>query len=362
MSAGQIVSGYTEKILKYASDSEHVGTLEDAHGTGEAGLASGQVGTRLAVRFFLKVSGEQVEKAAFQVFGCGFTIAACAAAAELCEGRPLADIRAVSAEDIHRHLDDELPSERRYCANLASLALQAAAESVISGSVVKVDWALAGPVAPDQGPRIAADDPLLLALLSAAAGNGQPAEDSRLFAGLLTLAAGENGSLELALGLPGEQIDSLLAGYFPGFDRTLLEKTAARRRAHDGVEEPNPEVQDILRSHIQALSPQSGEFPIAAWLAEIIAARVTLPGHLWVAMGFARRAELTETIRRHFPSLAAANNRGMRWKRYLFKQICDRHGGVMCRTPNCADCSDYALCFPSDDETRPFAEDEDQSE
>jgi nitrogen fixation protein NifQ len=65
-------------------------------------------------------------------------------------------------------------------------------------------------------------------------------------------------------------------------------------------------------------------------------------------MGLFDRPELSRAIRRHLPSLAAANNQGMRWKRYLFKQVCDMGGGAVCKAPDCGVCSDYYLCFESD--------------
>ena len=88
----EVITGYTEKILKYASDESHVGLLENPDGTGEVGLSGKDRGKRLAVRFTLKLNKEIVDVIRFQVFGCGYTIAACAVAAELGEGHSLQDI------------------------------------------------------------------------------------------------------------------------------------------------------------------------------------------------------------------------------------------------------------------------------
>jgi nitrogen fixation protein NifQ len=85
------------------------------------------------------------------------------------------------------------------------------------------------------------------------------------------------------------------------------------------------------------------------WLAHILAARAALPGHLWIAMGLFERPQLTAAIRRYLPSLAVANHQNMRWKRYLYKQVCERNGVVICKAPNCGVCSDYALCFAVDE-------------
>ena len=89
---------------------------------------------------------------------------------------------------------------------------------------------------------------------------------------------------------------------------------------------------------------------LANCLAQAIAARAAHPGHLWVAMGLYERPQLSEAIGRHLPLLLAANSQGMRWKRFLFRQLCEQSGGLMCKSPVCGDCSDYALCFAPGDE------------
>ena len=104
----------------------------------------------------------------------------------------------------------------------------------------------------------------------------------------------------------------------------------------------------VLLSHVP--DDGHGESVVAFWLARCLAARAAHPGHLWVAMGLFERPQLTAAIRRHLPSLAAANNKGMRWKRYLFKEACTLGGGVLCKSPNCGICSDYALCFAPEEE------------
>ena len=66
-------------------------------------------------------------------------------------------------------------------------------------------------------------------------------------------------------------------------------------------------------------------------------------------MGLFERPQLSAAIGRHLPSLRVANQQGMRWKRFFFKQLCEMGGGVMCKSPVCGDCSDYAICFAPED-------------
>jgi len=106
----------------------------------------------------------------------------------------------------------------------------------------------------------------------------------------------------------------------------------------------NPEIRELLRSFLPPGSP-AGALPLARWLADCLAARAAHPGHLWVAMGLLQRPSLSAAIRRHLPALAEANHQNMRWKRFLFKRLCEQNGGVLCKTPDCGQCSDHALCF-----------------
>jgi len=52
-----------------------------------------------------------------------------------------------------------------------------------------------------------------------------------------------------------------------------------------------------------------------------------------------------EQMTRNFPVLAAKNDRDMKWKKFLYKQLCQREGIYICRAPSCEVCADYAKCF-----------------
>ena len=336
------MTGYTDIIRHYAADDRRVGILDPADGTGEVGLDAEQVGRRLAVRFTLRVENDRIEAIRYQVFGCGFTIAACAAAAELAEGQPLDAALSLAAATVNSTLGG-LPDERRYCAELAVAALHASVRSARDGGTVQASLNPSSEEEPS--PRVSADDPVYRALLDSPPPSGISPEDRHLFACPLAVASAEPYDTAEALGLTPQELASLLKTYFPGVD-------PARVAARPGSvpETPpaaNVDILAILFSHL----PKDGngrEIQSALWLARILAARAAHPGHLWVAMGLFERPELTAAIRRHLPSLAAANHQGMRWKRYLFKQVCDRTGGRMCKSPNCGICSDYALCFGPD--------------
>nr|NIQ96439.1 hydrogenase [Desulfuromonadales bacterium]NIR33793.1 hydrogenase [Desulfuromonadales bacterium]NIS42491.1 hydrogenase [Desulfuromonadales bacterium] len=232
-----------------------------------------------------------------------------------------------------------------YCAGLAVEALHAAVASARSES--KAVQVSISPV-DEHGNAGSADDPLYQTLLNTPCPPKVSNEDRHLFACLLSAAARAPHALTAGLGLEAEEVDAILATYFPGISRDVLD-------AHDQPSsgpppERNDDVLEILLSHVPKGRSRDEIIRVSTWLARIIAARAAYPGHLWTAMGFFERPELTAAIRRHLPSLAAANDQGMRWKRYLFKRVCDLGGGVMCKAPNCGVCSDYALCFDTEEE------------
>jgi len=339
--------GYTETIRKYAADDSYVGQLDNPDGTGEVGLARQELGKRLAVRFTLNIDENLIKEIRFQVFGCGFTVAACAAAAELAQGQTVEDVQRVGTEAIRQKLGG-LPEERSYCAELASQALLAAVSSAASGqgvgqtnsSVVLLDEE-------DHGAKISPDDELYQALMATPAPKAIASEDRMLFACVLTVTSREPEPPAVSLGLGQDSIDKMISTCFPSFDYPLYQGSCCDDPLI--AADINRDVLDLLLSHVPK-DASADRREMAQWLAHIIAARAVKSGHLWVSMGLFERPKLTAAIRRHLPTLAQANNKGMRWKRYLFRQVCEANGGTLCKSPNCGDCSDYDLCFaPQED-------------
>lgn len=332
--------GYTERIRHWAADTRRAGRLFDADGTGEVGLESEQIGRRLAVRFTLRVENDRVSDARYQVFGCGYSMATCAVAADLAVGSPLHDIREIDAGRLDAVLDG-LPDERRYCADLAVEALYAAADSALSRLTVTTSL----PQRESHGPCISSDHSVYRLLMSSRQPDFVHDDDRHLFACLISVAAGEPYPTASALGLDEDTLESLLLLCFPGVHSADVAALSLP------VSAASPECNEDLLSILLAQVPTGrglNQLLVSCWLARILATRASLPGHLWVAMGLTERPQLTAAIRRHLPSLAAANRQNMRWKRFFFKQLCDLNGGTMCKAPNCGVCSDYAVCFAED--------------
>jgi nitrogen fixation protein NifQ len=334
----EIMIGYSDTIRRWATDTRRAGTLQDADGTGEIGLDTQEPGSRLAVRFTLKVERNRLTDVRYQVFGCGFSMAACAMAADLSIGCTLDDVQAIDAKRLDAALKG-IPAEREYCAQLAVLALHAAIKSARNN---RRPVQASMPQEAEHEARVTAADPVYAALVSSRKPDRVTDEDRHLFACLFAVVAQEPYETAAALGLDEGDLVAILETYFPGVDHSICVKSSETTETLPPLR--NSEVLAILLSHV-AVEADNRNLHRSVWLAHILAARAALPGHLWIAMGLFERPQLTAAIRRYLPSLAVANQQNMRWKRYLYKQVCDRNGGVMCKAPNCGVCSDYALCF-----------------
>lgn len=80
-------------------------------------------------------------------------------------------------------------------------------------------------------------------------------------------------------------------------------------------------------------------------MAIVVASACLASGHLWKSLGLSRRARLRELMIENFPELVAKNSKDMRWKRFLYRCLCENGGDYVCKAPNCVDCSSYSECF-----------------
>jgi nitrogen fixation protein NifQ len=81
------------------------------------------------------------------------------------------------------------------------------------------------------------------------------------------------------------------------------------------------------------------------WLAHAVATACMADNHLWQDMGLPSRGVLSLLMKTHFSSLALLNAGDMKWKKFLYRQLCERAGLHVCRAPSCGVCEDYPKCF-----------------
>ena len=84
------------------------------------------------------------------------------------------------------------------------------------------------------------------------------------------------------------------------------------------------------------------------WIAELISVACFGRNHLWSDLGLVARSQLSELINFNFPRLAAQNSKNMRWKKFLFKKLCEGEGLYICRAPTCEECHERSSCFAVD--------------
>lgn len=70
--------------------------------------------------------------------------------------------------------------------------------------------------------------------------------------------------------------------------------------------------------------------------------------HLWKDLGMPERPLLTQLFGFFYPELRAMNNKNMRWKRFLYRQLCSSGGDYVCRAPSCETCTSFSECFADD--------------
>ncbi len=107
------------------------------------------------------------------------------------------------------------------------------------------------------------------------------------------------------------------------------------------------EVADVLALLLEHAAPNAG--PELRQVAETVAVACLGDNHLWQDLQFASRAELSALMRQWFPALVEKNHADMKWKKFLYKQLCEREALFVCKSPSCAVCCDYSKCFGPED-------------
>lgn len=187
-------------------------------------------------------------------------------------------------------------------------------------------------------------------MLSAARSDESP---ESVYAGLMATRRGESVEVPLAqiiaswslgqgvmpdwLGLDEMAFRLMMARHFPG---TNVERVVRHGRplAFDRHDE-REELHSLLLEH------RTGTSTSEIWMAGIVTVGCLGNDHLWQDLGLWSRADLSQLMLDNFAPLARRNDKNMKWKRFLYKQLCESEGIYVCRSPSCEVCIDYAKCF-----------------
>jgi nitrogen fixation protein NifQ len=174
-----------------------------------------------------------------------------------------------------------------------------------------------------------------------------------VYAGLMASRRGEPVEVHLAqiiaswslgqgampdwLGLDEMAFRLMMARHFPGAD---IEQVVRHGRplAFDRHDE-REELHSLLLEH------RTGTSSSEAWMAGIVTVGCLGSDHLWQDLGLWSRADLSQLMLDNFAPLALRNDKNMKWKRFLYKQLCESEGIYVCRSPSCEVCVDYSKCF-----------------
>lgn len=144
------------------------------------------------------------------------------------------------------------------------------------------------------------------------------------------------GVLPDAMGLAKSEFHAMTQMFFPGIEIPAKAPSGSNLDAGRMIE--REELRNLLYTN-SAGTKQS------AWMSDILVAGCLGNDHLWFDLGFWSRADLSSFMKHNFPDLANRNVKDMKWKKFLYKQLCESEGIYACRAPSCAVCVDYHSCF-----------------
>jgi nitrogen fixation protein NifQ len=122
-------------------------------------------------------------------------------------------------------------------------------------------------------------------------------------------------------------------------DLPVVDATSDSVGLQDVLQDEMADVAELLREFASTDCPPPEE------LISRIALSSMGPRHLWEDLGMASRDELNALMLHHFPRLKALNSGNMRWKKFLYRMLCERAEVLICKAPHCSQCEEQRVCF-----------------
>ncbi|MDO9139880.1 MAG: nitrogen fixation protein NifQ [Methylobacter sp.] len=151
-----------------------------------------------------------------------------------------------------------------------------------------------------------------------------------------------HGVLPDYLGLEPAQFNALNRHFFPDYPGLPEHAPSGSKLDFSRMLEKNDLV-NLLKQFSHADNQETD------WIIEIIVAGCLGNDHLWQDLGLWSRSQLSAMLAYNFPALAAKNVHDMKWKKFLYKQLCEAEGLYLCRVPSCEVCIDYSKCYGSEE-------------
>jgi len=163
-------------------------------------------------------------------------------------------------------------------------------------------------------------------------------------AGVVARSWTENGPQFLPLfGLDADTTRDVLENHFPGCSSVLTHSWESLSEAPAFAEAI--ELEDLVTLLVDYRIVPDDD---SRWLAHAIATACLGSDHLWQDMNLRSRGVLSELLHGFFTALAVRNRQDMKWKKFLYLQLCERAEIRVCKSPSCGACTDYTVCFGSE--------------
>jgi nitrogen fixation protein NifQ len=159
------------------------------------------------------------------------------------------------------------------------------------------------------------------------------------FGQMIASQMAQAGALPSGLGLNEADYSALLARHFHGNELIF--------RCTGPVHDPRALERDDV--HALLLEHRAEKDPSEQWMAQIVTTACMANDHLWQDLGLWSRDYLSQSMAQNFPGLAAKNIHDMKWKKFLYKKLCEKEGINACRAPSCEYCVDYLKCLGPED-------------
>ncbi|MEW7978062.1 MAG: nitrogen fixation protein NifQ [Candidatus Sedimenticola endophacoides] len=168
---------------------------------------------------------------------------------------------------------------------------------------------------------------------------GEPVEDT--LARILSSWMCGEGAMPRWLGMSQEQFIRMMEHHFPSADACMFDAL--------GRELPDVRLDEMEDLHKLLIQGRTGNSDSERWMADILIGGCLGDDHLWQDLGLWSRADLSRLMSENFGPLAARNDKNMKWKKFLYKELCETEGIYTCRAPSCEVCADYQNCFGPED-------------
>lgn len=164
---------------------------------------------------------------------------------------------------------------------------------------------------------------------------GEPVEET--LARILASWSLGMGSMPDYLGLSEFKFYQMMAYSFPGYD---IDDLNHRGEVIDAQRfDETHDLRKLLWKN------RTGKSKSELWMVDIVSAGCLGNDHLWQDLGLWQRADLSKLMMDNFLPVASRNVNDMKWKKFLYKQLCETEGIYTCRAPSCEQCADYTDCF-----------------